>query len=156
MSSYIVDFLSILWRKAVLRDKLKLSSLKQHIGFNSVIRCEQCAQVELGKVYAREHTYISAVENGMIRIGSDVHFNRNCSIVCRDSISVGDGCIFGPNVYIYDHDHRFDQFGVSKSEYTHAPVDIGRNCWIGANAVILKGTSIGENCVIGAGVVLGG
>jgi len=31
-----------------------------------------------------------------------------------------------------------------------------RNCWIGANTVILRGTTIGDNSVIGAGCVLKG
>ena len=33
---------------------------------------------------------------------------------------------------------------------------IGKNCWIGANTIILKGTIIGDNCVVGAGCVLKG
>ena len=36
----------------------------------------------------------------------------------------------------------------------NAPVTIGRNCWIGAGAVILPGVSIGDNTVIGAGSVV--
>ena len=36
------------------------------------------------------------------------------------------------------------------------PVVIGDNVWIGANAVILKGTYIGSNTVIGAGTVVSG
>lgn len=34
------------------------------------------------------------------------------------------------------------------------PVHIGRNCWIGAGAVIMPGVSIGDNTVIGAGSVV--
>lgn len=35
-------------------------------------------------------------------------------------------------------------------------MNIGKNCWIGANTVILRGTTIGDNSVIGAGCVLKG
>ena len=31
---------------------------------------------------------------------------------------------------------------------------IGRNCWIGAGAIILPGVTIGDNTVIGAGSVV--
>ena len=37
-----------------------------------------------------------------------------------------------------------------------APVIIGKNCWIGAGTIILKGSQIGDNCVVGAGCVLKG
>lgn len=43
---------------------------------------------------------------------------------------------------------------ISDQGYTHAPVKVGNNCWIGSNVVILKGVEIGDHCVIGAGVVL--
>ena len=36
----------------------------------------------------------------------------------------------------------------------NAPVHIGRNCWIGAGAVIVPGVSIGDETVIGAGSVV--
>jgi len=36
------------------------------------------------------------------------------------------------------------------------PIVIGRNVWIGNNAIILKGTEIGDNSVIGAGAVVTG
>ena len=34
------------------------------------------------------------------------------------------------------------------------PVHIGRNCWIGAGAIILPGVTIGDNTVIGAGSIV--
>ncbi|OYX87335.1 MAG: maltose acetyltransferase, partial [Azorhizobium sp. 32-67-21] len=34
------------------------------------------------------------------------------------------------------------------------PVDIGRNVWIGAGAIILPGVAIGDDAIIGAGSVV--
>jgi acetyltransferase-like isoleucine patch superfamily enzyme len=34
------------------------------------------------------------------------------------------------------------------------PVAIGRNSWLGQNAVVLPGVTIGEHCVIGANSVV--
>lgn len=33
-------------------------------------------------------------------------------------------------------------------------VNIGNNCWIGSNVIILNGVRIGNNCVIGAGCII--
>ena len=34
------------------------------------------------------------------------------------------------------------------------PVHIGRNCWIGAGAILMPGVTIGDNTVIGAGSIV--
>ena len=53
-----------------------------------------------------------------------------------------------------DNDHRFDAENGVSSEHVSKSIVIGKNCWIGANAVILKGSVIEDNCVIGAGCVI--
>ena len=35
-----------------------------------------------------------------------------------------------------------------------APIVIGDNCWIGANATICPGVTLGDNVVVGAGAVV--
>ena len=90
-------------------------------------------------------------------IGSDISLNHGCMIVCRESISICDGAQFGPNVLIYDHDHDFRvDGGISAGKYKESPIIIGKNVWIGANSVVLRGTVIGDNCVIGAGCIIKG
>ena len=76
-------------------------------------------------------------------------------LVCRQSITIGEGCEFGPGVLVYDHDHDF-RVGLEKKEYKCSDVVIGDHVWIGANTVILRGAVIGDNCVIGAGSVVRG
>jgi len=34
------------------------------------------------------------------------------------------------------------------------PIHIGRNVWIGANALIMPGITVGDNAIIGAGSVV--
>lgn len=63
--------------------------------------------------------------------------------------------MFGPNVCIYDHDHKYDAEGF-KEGYRTGAIVIEDHCWIGANVTILRGTHIGEGCVIGAGAILKG
>lgn len=93
-----------------------------------------------------------------VEIGDNVFFNSGCSVNSLDAVSIGDGCIFGENVKIYDHNHRFSLEGVPyrESGFTAAPVSIGRDTWVCANTVICKGVRIGDGCVIAAGAVVRG
>lgn len=93
---------------------------------------------------------------GSVKIGDNVFFNSGCSVNSLDAVSIGDGCIFGENVKIYDHNHRFNLEGVPyrESGFTTAPVSIGRDTWLCANVVVCKGVSIGEGCVVAAGAVV--
>lgn len=99
------------------------------------------------------NTAFSAVDGGEMIIGRRVVVNRNCIFICRKKIQIGNHCSFGPNVCIYDHDHIFDYNGV-KSGYKCREVVIGDHCWIGAGAIILRGSHIGEGCIIGAGCII--
>ena len=113
------------------------------------------AEISIGDSCAiRRYSTIFANAGSKIQIGKGVFFNHNCSVYSRQSILIEDNCIFGPNVCIYDHNHVFDFDGAKPNEYKTAAVHIKKNCWIGANAVVLKGVTIGESSVIGAGVVV--
>lgn len=98
------------------------------------------------------------VDGGKMSIGSHVFFNTGACISCLDSITLGDRVQIANNVVIVDHDHNVA--GVLSGEphpgFTVAPISIGENTWIGANSVILKGTTIGKNCVIAAGSIIKG
>jgi len=86
-----------------------------------------------------------------ITIGRNSFINNNSVICATDSIQVGQNCLIGDLVAIYDSDfHAIDpnlrhvSCGLSK------PVRIGDNVWIGSRSMILKGVEIGDNSVIGA------
>ena len=84
--------------------------------------------------------------------------NYGAKVIAFDSIVIGRHCLIGPNVGIYDFDHGHELNGVpfSSQGMETAPVEIGDNVWIGANAVILKGARIGSDTVVGAGAVVSG
>lgn len=94
--------------------------------------------------------------DGELTVGERVYFNENTIISCINKVNIGSNCLIGPHVCIYDSNHEFDTVNGVKSTSTTAPINIGSGCWIGANAIILKGTTIGNNCVIGAGCVVSG
>src|SRR5690554_1051340 len=98
---------------------------------------------------------IETLKQALIKIGSGVYFNRHCSIVAMEKIIIGENCLFGENVKIYDHNHRFKSDSLTKDQgYKTAQITIGSNVWVGSNVTILKGVTVGDNSVIGAGCVV--
>lgn len=128
----------------------------QRFSPNVVTEFNRGSKVHLGKmVRVHSGTKIKVRKNAVLSIGANAKINYNCIIACHDSIDIGEGTEFGPSVYLYDHDHDY-RGGLKKNKFKSAPIVIGKNCWIGANTVILSGTTIGDNCVVGAGSVLKG
>ena len=92
--------------------------------------------------------------------GAHVHFGKNIyanfGLTCVDDthIYVGDYTMFGPNVTVATAAHPILPELREQLYQYNKPVHIGRNCWIGAGAIILPGVTIGDNTVIGAGSVV--
>ena len=131
-------------------------SLIERFSPNVVTEINKNSRVLLGKnVRVHSGSKIKVRSAGKLTIGDNVKINYNCIIVCRDEIEIGKGTEFGPSVYIYDHDHDY-KAGLKSDKFRSSKIEIGENCWIGANTIILRGTRIGSNCVIGAGSVVKG
>lgn len=86
--------------------------------------------------------------------GKYIYANFNLTLVDDTSIYVGDHTMFGPNVTVATAGHPILPQLREKAYQYNFPVHIGKNCWIGAGAVILPGVTIGDNTVIGAGSVV--
>ena len=96
-------------------------------------------------------------KGGSLKIGQNFGMSNGCVVTAYEYIEIGDNVMLGPNVLIYDQDHDYRvEGGVSAMKYKTSPIKIGHNVWIGANTIVLKGTSIGDNCVIGAGSIISG
>ena len=89
-----------------------------------------------------------------IHFGSNIYGNFNLTLVDDTHIYVGDNTMFGPNVTVATAGHPINAKLREKGYQYNAPVSIGRNCWIGAGALIMPGVTIGDNVVIGAGSVV--
>ena len=89
-----------------------------------------------------------------VHFGKNVYANFNLTMVDDTHIYVGDVVMFGPNVCVATAGHPILPELREKAYQYNFPVKIGKNCWIGAGAVIVPGVTIGENTVIGAGSVV--
>lgn len=89
-----------------------------------------------------------------VHFGDNIYCNFNTTLVDDTHIYVGDNTMFGPNVTVATAGHPINAELRSKGYQYNAPVRIGKNCWIGAGALIMPGVTIGDNVVIGAGSVV--
>ena len=89
-----------------------------------------------------------------VHFGSNIYANFGLTLVDDTHIYVGDNTMFGPQVTVATAGHPIDPQLREKGLQFNMPVHIGRNCWIGAGAMIMPGVTIGDNTVIGAGSVV--
>ena len=113
-------------------------------------------KIKFGNVNFRENCMIRVRKSGSLTLENNISFNRGCSINCLNSIRINKNCIFGENVKLYDHDHRFndEELLISQQGFSLGKIEIGTNCWFGSNVVILKNVTIGDNVVVGANCVI--
>jgi acetyltransferase-like isoleucine patch superfamily enzyme len=88
---------------------------------------------------------------GRLVVGDDVFFNRGSTVYAAELVEIGDNTRIADHVTVHDTDfHEVEQGAPVRV----APVRIGRNVWIGRNAIVLPGVTIGDRAVIGAGSVV--
>ena len=113
-----------------------------------------------------------------ITIGSNVFLNTSCHFQDQGGITIGDGTLIGHNVVLATLNHEEDPerrhhtyaapivigknvwigANATVTERRHhtyaAPIVIGKNVWIGANATVTPGVTIGDGAIIAAGAVV--
>ena len=109
---------------------------------------------EIGEDCYIEPPLHSNFGGGHVHFGKNVYANFNLTLVDDTHIYVGDYTMIGPNVTIATAGHPILPELREKGYQFNMPVHIGKNCWIGAGAVILPGITIGDNVVVGAGSVV--
>lgn len=89
-----------------------------------------------------------------VHFGKNIYANFNLTMVDDTHIYVGDYTMFAPNVTVATAAHPILPELREKGYQYNAAIHIGKNCWIGAGAIILPGVTIGDNTVVGAGSVV--
>lgn len=115
------------------------------------------AKLKIGKKFrTRFNIEINARDRASVVIGNNVFLNSGCIITSRERISIGDNTILGPNVIVFDNDHKIIDGEVQDNTFDTQAVTIGQNVWIGAGTIILKGSIIEDGSIVAAGSVVKG
>jgi virginiamycin A acetyltransferase len=95
----------------------------------------------------------SVITHSNAKVGHRVYIGAFSMVGC---VSIGDDTLLGDHVQILSgsKQHTFSDptRTIQESEQEFAYIEIGANCWIGTNSVVMA--SLGRDCVIGAGSVV--
>lgn len=115
------------------------------------------SSVASNPVIGRQRSALCAIAPGaLLEVGGGVGMSGAC-LCAAQSLTIGENTIIGADALITDTDFHTplpdwmwgnDAVGSSK------PVSIGRGCFIGARAIILKGVTLGDGAVVAAGAVV--
>lgn len=140
------------------------SGAKLKIGDNVTIKSSFLSN--LVGLYSRT-IIVTRAPKAEIVIGDNVGIS-GATIYARKGIYIGDNTCIGGNCKILDNDfHPIDtenrlkllndvHGGDAEILIPSKEIQIGKNCFIGCNSIILKGTVLGDGCVVGAGAVVCG
>ncbi len=110
-----------------------------------------------GLVFINTGGYFNA-DGGSIIVGDWTSFNRGVHINASGGgvIKFGVHCLIGPGVIMRTANHRHSDPSDFMQNQGLDPGDITieDDCWVGSNAVLLKGAHIGKGAIIGAGAVV--
>lgn len=89
-----------------------------------------------------------------ITIGKNFYANFNNIFLDVCPITIGDNCMFGPNVQLYTATHPLEPVKRNSGLEFGKPITIGNNVWIGGGAVLTPGVALADNVVVAAGAVV--
>jgi acetyltransferase-like isoleucine patch superfamily enzyme len=91
---------------------------------------------------------------GDVKIGKNCYIGPYTILDGSAGLEIDDNTGIAAGVQIYSHDTISRSLSGYKFKPSYGKVTIGKNCFIGPNAVITKGVKIGNTCFLGANSVL--
>ena len=91
-----------------------------------------------------------------IQIGNNVYTGRNCILVGKGGLLIGNDVLIGAGSKICTTSHIFSDSNVPiiKQGISYKPISIGDNVWIGFDCKILGGVTVGSNSILATNSVL--
>ncbi len=118
--------------------------------------CKINSGYSINSVAGYQRTSLVVGPGARLVIGDKVGIS-NSAIVCLKSVEINDHAYIGGGCKIYDTDFHSinpEKRGTLNDVATNKDIVIGKDSFIGAHSIILKGVSVGAKSVIGAGSVV--
>lgn len=103
--------------------------------------------------------YVQIFGDGLIEIGDNVSIGTGTIIYASKAggVKIGSNSLIAGQCYIIDTNYSIEmgEFIRSQSK-TSSAIEIGEDCWLGANVTVLKGSIIHDGAVVGAKTLVNG
>ena len=109
-------------------------------------------RVSGGRVRLGWGTKVRIARRASVVLGGGSFINANCLLIANTSVTLGQRCSVAWRSTIMDADYHLVAGNRSRS----TPVEIGSDVWVGAESIIMQGTSIGSGSVVAARSVVRG
>lgn len=84
-----------------------------------------------------------------VRVGLYTVFNGG------DSVHVGEKSLISGFVYLQTSMHKYEgNTDIQAQGYSHAPISLGEDSWLGTHVVIFPGVHLGRKCIVGSSSVV--
>jgi len=157
------------YRKALAYfNLLRFSLLKYLVGFDYANQfLQRIDKVSLQLVLKKNGATIGNdcdIETGLIfhncknyknlEIGNNCHIGKNCFFDLRDKVIIGNNVVVSMQCSFITHIDMSRSLLRDKYPASHAAVEVGDNCYLGAGTLILKGVRLSHNIISAAGCVI--
>lgn len=115
------------------------------------------------KAQIMPYSMMVSLGGGKIEIGKGATVSMFSRIGCAGYIKIGDYVAMGPNCFIADYNHEYQNISIPIKKqgrhFTPKPdsspnIEIGDGSWLGTHVAIAGNIKIGRHCVIGANSVV--
>lgn len=149
---------SVQWRGQGLR----LLGFGVYVGARTVVDGDAASSVVVGA-----RTWIGQdceLSGGQLHIGPDCSLQHRTQL--HGDVRVGAGLVGAAGLYASSGQHEFRaspaipiklqdrRRAAERWDERSAPIEIGEDCWLGLNVVVMRGVTIGRGCIVGANSVV--
>jgi acetyltransferase-like isoleucine patch superfamily enzyme len=143
----------------IIVDKNCVVTLGDHVEFkrNIEIRSHGTSSITIGNNTRIDRgVRILAANHAHIRIEQFARIGLYSVLNGGDSITVGAKGLISGFVYLQTSMHGFNSKAQSIQEqgYTHAPIHLEEDTWLGTHVVVMPGVTIGKGGVVGSNAVV--
>ncbi|OGR89179.1 MAG: hypothetical protein A2992_09980 [Elusimicrobia bacterium RIFCSPLOWO2_01_FULL_59_12] len=127
-------------------------------GGKTYLRLRRNGRIVIGDaVVTGTEVWFVAAKEATLQVGRNTKIGSYNIFNGGHGISIGDYCLIAAFVYLNSSDHRHDGPELIQDlGHTGAPIEIGKDVWLGGQVVVTQGVKIGMGAVIGAGAVVTG